>query len=330
MSGHAIHTALTRILNISQPLLLAPMAGVSGGALAKAVSRAGGLGIIGGGYGDEDWIQTQFGVAGNSPVGVGFITWSLARQPRLLDIALAHQPRAVFLSFGDARPFTDTIKAAGALLIMQVQTLAQAREALDLGADILVAQGGEAGGHGARRATLPLVPAIVDIAAGVPVVAAGGIADGRGLAASLMLGASGVLMGSRFYASRESLATQGAKTTAIAGCGDSTSKSSVYDHLRGIDWPGAFTLRTLANRMTADWCRDRKAFLEHLPTHRKTFSTALDDQDFARAPVIVGEAVDLIRSIPDAATIVQDTVRQAASLLARLPHVDLQTEHEPQ
>jgi nitronate monooxygenase len=107
------------------------------------------------------------------------------------------------LSFGDPSPFAAKIKDAGAKLICQLQSLAQAKAAAAIGADILVAQGTEAGGHGAARSTLTLVPEIVDTLPEVPVVAAGGIADGRGLAAVMMLGAEGALMGTRFYASEE-------------------------------------------------------------------------------------------------------------------------------
>ena len=139
----------------------------------------------------------------STPFGIGFITWSLAKRPELLDIALAARPRAIMLSFGDPNPFAPRIKSSGALLICQVQDEDMARQALDSGADILIAQGTEAGGHGASRTTIDIVPAIVDIAAGrVPVAAAGGIGDGRGLAAMMMLGASGVLLGTRFYASQ--------------------------------------------------------------------------------------------------------------------------------
>src|SRR5215469_9997095 len=134
----------------------------SGGTLAKAVTEAGGLGIIGFGCGNQERIDQEFRAAGNARVGCGFITWSLARQPHLLARALDHKPVAVMLSFGDARPFAAAIKDAGAALISQVQTVAQAMEAIDIGADIIVAQGTEAGGHGATRSTLALVPAVVD------------------------------------------------------------------------------------------------------------------------------------------------------------------------
>jgi nitronate monooxygenase len=157
-----LKTRLTQRLGIQHPVLLAPMGNVSGGALAGAVSAAGGLGMIGGGYGDRPWLEQQFAAAGNHRIGCGFITWSLARQPELLDLALLHRPAALMLSFGDPQPFAGKIKAAGALLICQIQTLPHLDDALRAGADIIVAQGSEAGGHGAQRATLPLVPQIVD------------------------------------------------------------------------------------------------------------------------------------------------------------------------
>ena len=198
-----ISTRLTERLGISATIVLAPMDLVSGGALAAAVSAAGGLGLIGGGYGDEAWLTRELNAANDTRVGVGFITWSMAKNPRLLDLALERRPPAIMLSFGDIEPHAGKIKAAGAQLICQVQTLEQARDVAARGADILVAQGAEAGGHGISRATFPFVPAVVDAFPAIPVVAAGGIADGRGLAAALMLGADGVIMGTRFSPPRK-------------------------------------------------------------------------------------------------------------------------------
>jgi nitronate monooxygenase len=201
-----IATPLTKVLGITHPILLGPMDLIAGARLVKAVSLAGGFGILGGGYGERTWLEQETAKLGDlrAPFGIGFITWSLAKRPELLDVALAARPAAIMLSFGDPAPFAARIKAAGARLICQVQDETMARQALAAGADILIAQGTEAGGHGASRTTVDLVPAIVDLAAGrVNVVAAGGIADGRGLAAMLMLGASGVLLGTRFYASQE-------------------------------------------------------------------------------------------------------------------------------
>lgn len=188
------------------------MAFAAGGRLAAAVTEAGGLGLIGGGYGNAEWIEREFTAAGNTRVGCGFITWSLARQPELLDRVLSHAPAALMLSFGDPAPFAPAIRRAGSVLICQVQTLPHARQALAAGAEIIVAQGTEAGGHGGSRATLTLTPEIADLLArespDTLLVSAGGIADGRGLAAVLMLGADGVLVGSRLWASEEALVVQ--------------------------------------------------------------------------------------------------------------------------
>src|SRR5690242_9709179 len=127
-SPMAIRNRLTEVLGIEHPVLLAPMDLVSGGRLAASVSQAGGLGLLGGGYGDQAWIEQEWGRAGNARIGCGFITWSLSKRPELLNVVLAHQPVAVMLSFGDPRPFAPDIHAAGARLICQVQTVAQARE----------------------------------------------------------------------------------------------------------------------------------------------------------------------------------------------------------
>uniref|UniRef100_UPI002FC6ED15 nitronate monooxygenase n=1 Tax=Bosea sp. (in: a-proteobacteria) TaxID=1871050 RepID=UPI002FC6ED15 len=202
-------TRLTERFGIEHPILSAPMALAAGGALAAAVTRAGGLGLIGGGYGDGDWLRTQYAAAGNTRTGCGFITWSLAKQPQLLGEVLAHRPAALMLSFGDPAPFAGEIAAAGIPLICQCQSVAHVRAALAAGASVIVAQGTEAGGHGHARATLPFVPEVADLLARESpetlLLAAGGIADGRGLAAALMLGADGVLVGTRFWASREAL-----------------------------------------------------------------------------------------------------------------------------
>lgn len=314
-----IRTAFTRLLAVEHPVVLAPMAGVAGGALAAAVTGAGGLGIIGGGYGDRAWLEREFAAAGNARVGVGFITWKLAAQPELLDVVLDRAPAAIFLSFGDLAPFAGRLARASSPLIAQVQTLDQARRALDAGAAVLVAQGTEAGGHGGRRATLPLVPAVVDIAGKTPVLAAGGIADGRGLAAALMLGASGVLCGTAFFVALEALSHPGAKERAVSASGDMTTRSSVFDVTRGLEWPADWDLRTLRNR----YLDENDAAPERLRTHgdaaRRAYFEAAERGDFDTAAVIVGEAVGLVGRIEPAADIMRRLTTGAERLLAGAP-----------
>ncbi|MGJ8628758.1 MAG: NAD(P)H-dependent flavin oxidoreductase [Sulfitobacter sp.] len=314
----AIHTPLCDLFDVEHPVLLAPMAGVSGGALVAAVSRAGGLGLIGGGYGDADWLARAFDDAGDARIGVGFITWSLARLPHLLDLVFDRAPAALMLSFGDFQPFLPKIKNAQTKLIVQVQTLDQARKAVDAGVDAIVAQGTEAGGHGGNRATLPFVPAVVDIANDIPVIAAGGIADGRGVAAALALGASGVLCGTGFFASAESLASDNAKQTALHGSGDNTERGSVFDIARGLDWPSDWNLRTMRNDFTHQWSENIGGLKQNLAEEQARFEAAqaVDDTDIA--PVIVGEAADLIRAIEPAQDILLRMISQAED---RLQHM---------
>ena len=139
------------------------------------------------------------------------------------------------LSFGDPGPFVDLVRETDAALIIQVTDLDEARQAVDVGADVIVAQGTEAGGHGARRgrSTLPFVPIVVDLVEPVPVLAAGGIADGRGVAAALALGAAGALVGTRFQATAEALVDPSIARALVEGRGQDTERSSVLDIARG-------------------------------------------------------------------------------------------------
>lgn len=313
----ALSTALTDLLDIEHPVLLAPMGATAGGRLAAAVTGAGGLGLIGGGYGDDAWIEREFAAAGNARVGIGFITWSLARKPHLLSRALERKPAAVMLSFGNAAPFAKPIKDAGAKLICQVQTVAMAREAARIGADVIVAQGTEAGGHGAGRSTFALVPAAVDAVAPVPVVAAGGVADGRGLAAALMLGAAGVLMGTRFCATDEWLGHDNQKKRIVAESGDATARTTVFDIVRRLDWPGDFTGRAIRNDFLDRWHGREAELGRAVDAEAKRYATAQSDGDFDTAVVFAGEGIDMIRDVRPAAAVVADVVAEASTLLDR-------------
>jgi nitronate monooxygenase len=314
-----IDTPLTALLGIRHPVLLAPMDVVAGARLTAAVSDAGGFGLLGGGYGEKGWLEQETGKLKQltpAPFGLGFITWSLARQPELLDVALNARPRAVMLSFGDPKPFAARIKAAGALLICQVQDEDIARQAMDAGADILVAQGTEAGGHGASRGTLDIVPAIVDLAAGhVPVVAAGGIGDGRGLAAMMMLGASGVLLGTRFYASQEADGAEEAKKRICAATGGSTTRSIIFDISRNNVWPLPFNGRCLVNDHVRRWTGHELELLQNVTKVAAEYAAAKAAGNFDIAAVIAGEAVGLIHDIPPAAELVDRIVTEADQLL---------------
>jgi nitronate monooxygenase len=289
-------------------LVLAPMGFVSGGALAAAVSSAGGLGLIGGGYGDADWIRREFAAAQGTRVGIGFITWSLAKQPQLLDLALGYKPSAVMLSFGDPRPFAQKIRASGAKLICQVQSLAIARQALEAQPDVLVAQGTEAGGHGGERSLFVLLAAVRDLAGNVPVLAAGGIADRRGYEAAMALGAAGVLVGTRFSASKEALTAPAAKQRIVEASGDATVRTTVFDVVRGFDGWAGITGRALRNGFTESWHGREAELIRRSDAERKAYYAAVERQDFDTALIFAGEAVDLIDAVLPAAEIVRRIV----------------------
>ena len=289
-------------------LVLAPMGLVSGGALAAAVSRAGGLGLIGGGYGDADWMRREFRQAEGARVGIGFITWSLAKQPELLDLALSYKPCAVMLSFGDPRPFAEKIRQSGAKLLCQVQSLAIARQALEARPDVLVAQGTEAGGHGGERSLFALLPAVRDLAIDRPVLAAGGIADRRGYDAAVALGAAGVLVGTRFSAANEALTAAPAKKRIVEASGDATVRTTVFDVVRGFDGWAGITGRALRNKFTDRWHGREAELVANQDAEGARYRKAVERQDFDTALIFAGEAVDLIDSVLPAAELVRRIV----------------------
>ena len=311
-----IKTAFTKRFDLKHPIMLAPMDKVAGGKLAAAVSAAGGLGVIGGGYGDEDWLEQAFQDAGNQRVGVGFITWSAQRNPAAAQRALSHSPAAFMVSFGDGEDLIAAAKDKGIPTIWQVQRLSQAEQALKAGVDVVVAQGQEGGGHGMDRGLVSLLPAVRDLAGDEKIVlAAGGIADGRGLAASLMLGADGVMLGTRFWASEEAQGSDVAKAAIIDATGDNTVRSKVFDVLRGVDWPWHYTGRVLRNAVLEKWHGNIEELKANAGPERAAYD-ASDSDDLNTRVLIAGESVDLIGSVKPAAKIIQDISAQAEHLLA--------------
>ncbi|GIH94567.1 NAD(P)H-dependent flavin oxidoreductase [Planobispora siamensis] len=315
----ALSTAFTKMFNVRHPIALAPMGGSAGGALTAAVSRGGGLGLLGSGDGDPDWLAREVPIVvegTDRPWGIGFLAWAV--DVAVVERALEYNPRAVMLSFGDPGPFAERVRRAGAALIVQVTDLEEARRAVDAGADVIVAQGTEGGGHGARhgRSTLPFVPVVVDLVAPVPVLAAGGIADGRGVAAALALGAAGALVGTRFQATAEALVAPSTTEAIIEGRGQDTERSSVLDIARGSRWPSKYTARTLGHPYLDRW-RGRETELAADPRARKDYRDGVAQGRIPPLPVWAGEGVDLIDDAPSAAGLVHALAVQAEEALAR-------------
>lgn len=310
-------TSLTELFAIEHPIVLAPMGGVSGGALAAAVSNGGGLGLVGGGRSDPAWLNRELAIVTEQtdrPWGAGLLSWAVT--PATVEHLLSYRPHAVLLAFGDPRPLAEPVKAAGVPLIIQVTDLGEAREALEVGADLIVAQGEEAGGHGGGRATLPFVPIVVDLAAPTPVLAAGGIADGRGLAAALALGACGALIGTRFLATFEALTAPSVVKAILEGAGEDTERNRVLDIAMGAGWPARYPGRALRSAFVDQW-RGREAELERDEAAKDEYRAAFKRGDEAALPVWASEAIDLITEMASATDLVGAIASDAEQALAR-------------
>ena len=317
-----ISNRFTQKFGLKHPIALAPMDPASGGALAAAVADAGGLGLLGGGYGDHATLRREFELAGGARIGCGFITWSMARDVSLLEYALAQKPICMMFSFADPQPFARYAHEAKVPIFVQVQTLDHVQRAIDIGATVVVAQGTEAGGHGFnRQTTMTFVPEVADyLQAKSPdtmLLAAGGIADGRGLAGALMLGADGVLMGTRFWATQEALIHPAAMQKVLAARGDETVRTSVYDIARARDWPEEYTGRLMVNDFIRRWHGQEEALKQIQSAEKAAIEQAYSSGDYEYANVTVGQAIGLIRDIPSAKEVVERTAEQAERLLEK-------------
>ncbi|MFN8471519.1 MAG: nitronate monooxygenase [Anaerolineae bacterium] len=313
-----IHTQLCDLLGIQHPILNAPMSGTATAVLAAAVSNAGGFGMIGGtSRGGPDWLRAQIGAARAKtarPFGVGFIS-SFPNVDDLVQVALDEQVVAINHSFADPTPYVAAAKARGIRVFAQVQSLAQAQRAAKAGVDAIIAQGTEAGGHTGMAGTLALVPSVVDSVGDIPVVAAGGIADGRGLAAILMLGAVGVSLGTRFVASEEWGGGAWERQAILAANTDDTIRTSVYDQVRGVAFPTDIADRVLRNRFNTTWDGRTTAINEHRAELQRELEIGAEAHDTDVVDISAGVVVGLIRSLEPAGVIVQGIVTEAEVVL---------------
>jgi nitronate monooxygenase len=303
-----IATALTRDWGLRHPVVLAPMGGWSGGALAGAVSGAGGLGMIGvtSNAPRTEWIAEQAAIARPSgPFGIGLMAWLLERRPELLDAALAERPFAVSVSFGDPAPWVGPAHAAGVRVLSQVSDGPSAERALAAGVDAVVAQGTEAGGHTGAVGTLPLLQLVLELgeARGVPVLAAGGIVTGAGIAAVLAAGAAGAWVGTRLMATHEALGSDEAKARLLAASERDTVHTRAYDVAQGIPWPAEYPGRAL-----------RSAFTDRWHGHEEELGAERDAQaDAVRADPVVyaGQGAAAVREVAGAAEVLEALVADA-------------------
>ncbi|MFC0626637.1 NAD(P)H-dependent flavin oxidoreductase [Kribbella deserti] len=283
------------------------MAGASGGALAAAISAAGGLGMIGAGNAvTPDWILEQGRIAaeGGKPYGVGLMAWALAERPGQLEAVLELKPALVAVSFGDYPQYVEPLKQAGIAVATQAGKLADAREAVAAGVDVLVARGGEGGGHGRNEvATLPLLQAVLD-EVDVPVLAAGGISGARGMAAVLAAGAAGAWIGTAFLTCREAINSASARQQFVAADETSTAYGRVFDKASRAGWPDEFGGRALRNTFFEEW-EGREAELGGDDAAHELFLAAMRAGDVDTTSLYAGQGVGALRSETTAAEVVR-------------------------
>jgi nitronate monooxygenase len=320
-----ITTTFSTSLGLRHPLVQAPMAGPAGGTLAGAVSAAGGLGMLGvGSTTPLEWIAEQAGLArARGPFGIGLLRWALNHRPELLDAVIAERPLAIALSFGDLAPYVERVHAAGIRLFCQVQDAATAERAIVAGADVLVAQGTEAGGHTGSVGTMPLLQLVLETAkeTAIPVLAAGGIATGPGIAGALAMGAAGVWLGTRFVATVEALGAEAAKNAILRATETETVHTRVFDIVQQLPWPRPFPGRALANAFTMRWADREEQLLAHLDEVRATFEEARSRGDYKELFVYAGQAVGLIHDLPSASALIERLMTDAEATLRRVPEV---------
>jgi nitronate monooxygenase len=314
-----ISTPLTQLFGIRHPIVSAPMAGWSGGELAGAVGEAGGLGMIGvGSATPTDWIRDQARKARErGPFGIGLMGWAVEGRPELLEATLAEEPAAVSISFGDPAPYADEVREAGVFLMSQVQDAEKAERAVEAGVDVLVAQGTDAGGHTGSVGTMPLLQRVLEIgdAAGKPVLAAGGIATGRGIAGVLAMGAAGAWIGTRFCATRESLEDDKAKQRILEATETGTVHTRVFDLTQRIPWPEEFPGRALRNGFTARWHGREEVLRAQLSSAAMELREARERGDYSETYIYAGQAAGLVNDLLPAGELVERLAAEAEERL---------------
>jgi len=317
-----IKTALTDLLGIKHPILNAPMASSATAQLAGAVSASGGFGMLGMGstVPDPEWLALEIKRVReitNNPFGVGFIT-SVAGIEKMVEVAIEAKVDLIGHSFSDPSPFMSDAKKAGIKVVAQVQTVEQAAHARDAGVDLVVAQGTDGGGHTGYIGTISIVPAVVDACPGIPVIAAGGIVDGRGMAAALALGASGVWIGSRFVASKEWAGAEWSKEALMSAGTDDTVITRSYDLAMDAPFPSDIGHRVLSNSFTDRWHENYQELLDNKEDIKTDLALATQNADLNIAPVNAGSGSGPIKSIEKVSDIMQTLMSDTEAILANL------------
>jgi enoyl-[acyl-carrier protein] reductase II len=311
-----IRTPLTERLGITYPIIQAGMGGVARAELVAAVSNAGGLGVIGAGFMSPAQLREEIRKVKDltdKPFGVDLL---LARdwpgQEEMMEVIIEERVPVFASGLGNPAPYVEALHQAGITVMAVVGTVRHARRVVEGGTDIVVAQGTEGGGHTGRIATLALVPQVVDAVAPTPVVAAGGIADGRVLVAALALGACGVWVGTRFVATHEAFAHQNYKQKILQATEEDTVVTRAFT---GKD------CRVIRNRYVELW-QDRQAEIQPFPFQMmvdpEKMEAAVLHGDTDMGIMLAGQIAGAVREVKSAGDIVREMMEEAEAVLSRL------------
>lgn len=315
-----LRTRLMELLGISFPVMSAPMSMHCGGKLAAAVSQAGGLGSFGGINPEgPDWVRQQVHHIRNQtdrPFGVGFITQLIQDLPDNFQVVLDQKVPVVAFSFADPAPWLAQAKNSGALVMCQVQSLEAAEEAVSAGTDVLVAQGNEAGGHTGGMNSLPLLVRLLNQYPQLPVLASGGISDGRALAAVLAAGAEGAWVGTAFLPCPEAVEVPDAfKERILLSDGQDTAFTQLYDQLGDAPWPQGIGGRVYRNRFVREWSGREADILRNREELISDAARAWERHDPEGTSVYMGQSAGAVNSIRPAAQVLRGICGQAESIL---------------
>lgn len=321
-----LRTPACDLLGIQHPIVQAGMGPFgSGAALAAAVSNAGALGTLGGSARPVEDLRAQVLLLKEStdrPFAVNFTQPWLQQHPDSMDAVLGIGVPVVSLALGDPGPLPQRVHDAGALFIQQVHTIEQALLAAERGVDVIIAQGTEAGGFGGTIGMAALVPQVVDAVSPLPVLAAGGIADGRGLAAALVLGAQGANIGTRFLASAEASISDAWKQAILAAGPSSSVKAPLWDQIFPKPGNGAFDVvpRALETEFIRKWQADPAGAEAHASELQQEVMDGIQQGRMERFVPFGGQSAGLIHEILPAAEIVSRLVEDASGALVAARH----------
>jgi NAD(P)H-dependent flavin oxidoreductase YrpB (nitropropane dioxygenase family) len=314
-----LHTRICDLLGIRHPVVLGGMGTATNPELVAAVSNAGGLGILSASNQPADKQRDdvrRIRELTNAPFGLNHLLFQ-AQEDRLAT-TVEVRPRVFSTAWAwpeqDLKLYAEMARQAGALFMHMVSTVPEAERAVAAGADVIVAQGTEGGGHVGWMGTLPLVPMVVRAIAPVPVLAAGGVANGQGLAAALALGADGVLLGTRFMATPEAPIAQGYKEAIVAHDGHDTFLTEIPDIAQGRVWPGAMS-RVARNRFIERWAGREWEVRQRRVEIAKAMTAARAQGDADEASLSMGQTAGLINDIAPAGQIVERIAAEAEAII---------------